>query len=121
MTTTGAAVVLWAPRIAGIAVSLFLALFALDAFNGKSFFEALPEFVIHLAPAFLVLAVVALAWRAPLIGAAACLMGAVGYGMMVHWRLDWMAVIAGPLVVVGVLFLLSWQYGPARITPAGAR
>jgi hypothetical protein len=93
-------------------------LFALDAFNDRPFFEALPGFLIHLTPAFLVLAVVAVAWRWPLVGAAACLTLGVGYGMMVHWRLSWVVLIAGPLVVLAVLFFLSWRAQAA--SPAGA-
>jgi len=102
-------VILWAPRVAAVALSVFLALFALDAFSGKGLVEALPAFVIHLAPALLVLAMVAAAWRFPLVGAAAFLLLALGYAVMVRWRLDWMAVISGPLALVGLLFLVSWR------------
>jgi hypothetical protein len=121
MTKIGATLLLWTPRIAGIAVSLFLALFALDAFDGKPFFNALPAFLIHLMPAFLVLAVVALAWRFPLVGAAAFMGLAVTYALMVRGRPDWTAVIGGPLLVVGILFLLSWRYGPANAQASAAR
>ena len=118
MTRTPAVLLLWTPRIAGLAISLFLALFALDAFNGRSFLAALPDFLIHLAPAAVVLAVVALAWRLPLVGAAAFPMLALGYAMMVRWRPDWMAVIGGPLVILGVLFFLSWRV--QSVSAAGA-
>jgi hypothetical protein len=101
------AIPLWTPRIAGIGVALFLALFALDAFNDKPILEAIPGFLIHLGPSFLVLAAVAIAWRFPLAGAAAFLGLALLYAVRVHWRLDWIAVIGGPLVVVGVLFAMS--------------
>jgi hypothetical protein len=109
----------WTPRIGGIGVSLFLALFALDAFNGRTFLDGLPGFVIHLAPAALVLALVAIAWRLPLVGAAAFPLLAVVYGFMVRWRLDWIAVIGGPLVILGALFFLSWYLrgGSAAGTP----
>ncbi|HTM26618.1 MAG TPA: hypothetical protein VL225_15580 [Vicinamibacterales bacterium] len=110
MMKTGAALLLWAPRIAGIAMALFLALFALDAFNGKSFIEAIPAFLIHLRPAFVVLVVVALSWRFPLIGTAGFTLLALGYAVMVRWRPDWIAVISGPLVLVALLFLASWRY-----------
>jgi len=71
MTNTTAAVTLWAPRLAAIAMSLFLALFALDAFTGKALGDGLGDFAIHLAPSLLVLAVSAISWRYPLVGAAA--------------------------------------------------
>jgi hypothetical protein len=121
MTKTGATLLLWTPRIAGVAMSLFLALFALDAFDGKPFFTALPEFLIHLIPACMVLAVVALAWRFPLVGAAAFMGLALTYALMVRGRPDWTAVIGGPLLVVAILFLLSWRYRPAPSAPRAGR
>jgi hypothetical protein len=99
----------WVPRLAGVAVALFLALFALDAFNNRPFLAALPGFVIHLVPSFMVLAAVALAWRFPLAGAVAFPLLALVYAERVHWRLDWVRVVGGPLVLVGLLFLLSWR------------
>ena len=101
---------LWGPRIAGIVVAAFLALFAMDAFNERAGVSALPDFAIHLIPSLLVLAVVALAWRYQWIGAIAFIGLAVLYAMMVRGRLDWIVAISGPLVLVGVLFLVSWHY-----------
>lgn len=110
MTKTLERLVWWGPRISGILIAGFLSLFALDVFNGASFFESLPAFAIHLIPAFLVLGVVATAWRFEWIGGVAFITLAVIYGVMVRWRVDWVAVISGPLVLVGVLFLLSWRH-----------
>jgi len=100
---------LWSPRIAGLALSVFLAAFALDAFDGRSFVAALPGFALHLLPAALVLAIVAVSWRLPLAGAVTFPLLAVGYAFLARGHLDWVAVIGGPLVVLGVLFLLSWR------------
>jgi hypothetical protein len=116
MTRTGAAVLIWAPRVAGIAMALFLSLFALDAFDGRPFLTALPGFLVHLIPAFVVLAAVALAWRMPLAGAVAFAGLALAYAVTARWRLGWIAVIGSPLIVVAVLFVLSWRYA-ARATP----
>ena len=113
MTKTSAAV-LWTPRLAGIAMALFLSLFALDAFDGRPFLTALPGFLIHLIPAGLVLAAVALAWRLPLAGAVAFTGLAVAYAITARWRLGWIAVIGGPLIVVAALFLVSWRYRAAH-------
>jgi hypothetical protein len=90
-------------------MAVFLGLFALDAFDGRPLFAALPGFLIHLIPAFLVLAAVALAWRFPLAGAAAFVGLALTYAITVRWRLGWIAVIGAPLVVVAVLFVVSWR------------
>jgi hypothetical protein len=110
MTKTSASMLLWAPRIAGIAIALFLSLFALDAFDGRPFLTVLPGFLIHLIPAGLVLVALALAWRLPLIGTVAFTALALAYAITARWRLGWIAVIGGPLIVVAVLFLLSWRY-----------
>jgi len=111
MTKSFDTILQWAPRIAGIGVALFLAIFALDA-------ETIPGLVIHLAPSALVLAAVAIAWKYPLAGAAALVGLALFYATRVHWRLGWVAVIGGPLVVVAALFVLSWRYNPAHAANA---
>jgi hypothetical protein len=112
MSKTFDTFLLWAPRIAGLGVALFLAVFALDAFDGRGF-AALPAFLIHLAPSLFVLAAVAVAWRFPLAGAGAFVGIALTYAASVHWRPDWIAVIGGPLVVVAALFAVSWRYRAA--------
>jgi len=103
----------WGARGAGLAMAAFLALFALDAFQGQPPLAAIPGFVMHLLPALLVVAVVALAWRLPLAGSVVFLLLAVGYGVMVRWRLDWVAAIGGPLAIVALLFFLSWRHAEA--------
>ena len=111
MTTDLETLLLWSPRILGVGVSLFLGLFALDAFSqGKPLLQALPDFIVHLWPAALVLAVVAVSWRLPWLGGVLFIACAVAYASSAYKRLDWIAVISGPLAVVGVLFLASWFY-----------
>jgi hypothetical protein len=112
MSTTSSPLLLWTPRILGILVSAFIGLFALDAFSHTaSFFEALPDFLIHLIPALVLLTLVGAAWRWKWIGAVAFIGLAAAYALtMARGRLDWMLVISGPLLVVGVLYLWSWQY-----------
>ena len=101
---------LWSPRILGIAVSVFLSLFALDAFErGKPVASVLTDFAIHLVPAAVVLAIVALSWRRPWIGGVAFVLLGAAYGPTVNFRLDWTLPISGPLLTAGVLFLWSWR------------
>jgi len=113
MTNTTAAVTIWAPRLAALAVSLFLAVFALDEITGKSVAGGLAGFVVHLAPSAIVLAVAALSWRSPLVGAVGFGLFAIAYAMMVRGRLDWIAAISGPLALVAVLFFVSWRLAPS--------
>jgi hypothetical protein len=110
MAMTTPTLLLWSPRIAGILVSLFIGMFALDAFSeGKPFVQALPDFVIHLIPAFVLLAIVGASFRWPWIGAISFIGLAVLYAVtMSNGRLDWMLAISGPLLVVGALFLWNW-------------
>lgn len=112
MITTSGRLLLWSPRILGILVSLFIGMFALDAFGqGKPLFEALPDFVVHLIPAFVLLALVGASWRWEWIGGVAFIGLAVFYAMtMAREHLDWMLVISGPLMVVGALFVWSWRH-----------
>ena len=99
----------WSPRILGIAVGLFLAIFALDAFErGTPFRAAALDAALHLVPALVVLAIVGLSWRREWIGAAGFLLLAAAYAVMVRFRFDWTVAISGPLLIVGVLFFWSW-------------
>jgi hypothetical protein len=111
MTTNSAHLLLWAPRVLGILVCIFLSLFALDAFREeKPFVQAFLDFLIHLAPAALLLAIVAASWRREWVGGIAFVALAVAYGTIVTNRLDWILVISGPLFIVGMLFLWSWRH-----------
>jgi hypothetical protein len=101
---------LWLPRILGIAMSLFLSLFALDAFApGKPLPRAVADFAVHLIPAALVFTVVVLGWRRPWLGGIAFILLAAAYALSVGSRLDWMIAISAPLLTVGLLFLWSWR------------
>ena len=102
------ATLIWMPRLAGLAMVLFLSLFALDAFaHPASPGEALLAFAIHLAPAAVVAGVVASAWRVPMLGAALFPVLAAAYAASVHDRPDWIAVISGPLAAIAMLYALS--------------
>ena len=111
MTTLSGRLLLWGPRILGVLVSMFVGLFALDAFNqGTPFLQALPGFFIHMLPAFILLALVSASWRREWIGGVGFIALAVAYSMMARGHVDWMLAISGPLLVVGTLFLWSWRH-----------
>jgi hypothetical protein len=112
LAITSARLLLWSPRILGILVSLFIGMFALDTFGeGKPIFPALVDFVVHLVPAFVLLALVVAPFQWEWIGGVAFIGLAVMYAVtMSKGRLDWMLTISGPLIVVGALFLWSWYH-----------
>ncbi|HVH55842.1 MAG TPA: hypothetical protein VM791_06290 [Vicinamibacterales bacterium] len=112
--TGSSSLLLWAPRILGIAVACFIGLFAFDAFGpDTSALRALGDFAVHLVPALVLLAVVIGSWKRPWIGGMVFMLLAAAYAVSVPSRPDWMLVISGPLLAVGLLFLLSWRSAKA--------
>lgn len=110
MAATPHRAVLWAPRLLAVAISLFLSVFALDAFDGSvPFAEALPDFLLHLIPTAILLGVIVLAWRREWIGAVAFSGLAVAYAIPAYAHLSWMVTISGPLLIVGALYAWSWR------------
>jgi hypothetical protein len=95
----------WAPRILCIGFALFISVFALDVFSeGYAVGELLIALFMHLIPTMVVLAVLAFAWRRPQQG------GALFVAAALLWLVTsrgeaW--IISGPLLVVGLLFLLD--------------
>jgi uncharacterized membrane protein YccC len=107
MTTSARRLLLWGPRFLGILVGVFLSLFALDALD-----EGIPALLLHVAPAAAILLVVAAAWRWEWLGGTVFVGLAVVYGVMAlrSGHMDWVLIVSGPLLIVGVLFLLSWRH-----------
>jgi hypothetical protein len=110
MTKRSGKLLLWTPRILGILVCLYLSLFALDAFGGgKTFTQALPDFAVHVAPMLILLAIVGVSWRWEWVGGLVFTGLAARYAYFHHDHVSWIAVITGPLLIVGVLFIWSWR------------
>jgi hypothetical protein len=119
MTGRWDALLLWSPRVLGILVCLFLGMFALDAFgSGKTFLSSLPDFLVHIMPVAILAGFLALSWRWKWVGGVVFTALAVAYAYFVGMRqghAEWILPIAGPLLLVGALFLASWlRRGKAR-------
>jgi hypothetical protein len=102
----------WAPRILTILFALFLSVFALDVFaETKGFLQTLTALLLHLMPSFLIVVLLALAWRWEMIGVIAFAGLAIAYVVLMWGRFPWAtyAAISGPLLLMSVLFLLSWR------------
>jgi hypothetical protein len=111
MTRTSAFLLLWGPRILGLLVCAFIGIFALDAFAGEGpVGEKAADFFIHLLPSLILAAVVAISFRWPLVGALVFSGIALYYVRLANGRVAWIALIAGPLLTVGLAFLWSWWY-----------
>ena len=105
MTSPVRKLLLWSPRILGILIALFLGVFALDAIG-----DGLPAFLLHAAPGIVLLMVVAVSWRWEWVGGAVFIALAVLSGVLAWARGPWNLVVCGPVLAVGVLFLLSWRH-----------
>jgi hypothetical protein len=110
MNTFSRRVLFWTPRAICIAYAVFLSMFALDVFGeGFGFWKTIQALLIHLGPTFIVLVVLAIAWRWEWVGAAGFAGLAMWYAEVAGRRHpDWVAVIAGPLLVIAALFLVNW-------------
>jgi len=115
MTNRNGTLWLWAPRMLGLLVSLFVGLFALDAFSRSTSVHALPDLAVHLAPMLVLLAVVAVSWRWPWVGGVVFTSLAAVYAYVARTHLDWVFAISGPLLIVGLLFVWSGVLHAARL------
>jgi hypothetical protein len=101
----------WTPRILCLLFAGFISMFALDVFQeNRGFWETTIALLIHLIPTGILLIILAASWRWEWIGA--LIFPALGvFYIIAFWgrfSLSTYLVIAGPLVLVGVLFLLGW-------------
>ncbi len=109
MTGRARRVLYWAPRALGVFLAVFSALFALDVFElGLGLGGTLVALAMHLIPTALFAAVLAVAWRWEWVGALAFL--GLGLASVVLARGMVFSVVAGPLMLLGVLFLAAWLW-----------
>jgi hypothetical protein len=104
-------ILFWSPRILCILFAIFLSLFALDVFNeDRGLGATILALLIHLTPVYIVVIILAIAWRREWIGATLFPSLAVIYLVFAWGRLHWSAyvVISGPLFLLGVLFWTNW-------------
>ncbi|MFA6534490.1 MAG: hypothetical protein WCT37_04980 [Patescibacteria group bacterium] len=108
---------LWTPRILGILFILFLMMFSLDVFDSKSSaWQIAAGLLIHNLPALILLAVLIISWHRPLVGGLIFILAGLAYILSIIQRgvpwpivISWSLIIAGPALLTGVLFLLSWR------------
>jgi hypothetical protein len=109
--------VYWAPRILSIIFILFLALFSLDVFGeGYGFWGTALAFFMHNIPVFILIIVLAISWKYEIVGGIAFILAGLLYiGMLAFeqpfqwYYLSWSLIIAGPALLVGILFFLGWR------------
>jgi len=105
MTNLSGRLLIGCPRILGILAALYLGIFALDAID-----EGIMAFLLHLVPTFVLLLIVVLSWRRPWIGGILFIVLSVLYSVPAWARGVWNWGIFVPLLVIGLLYLWSWNY-----------
>lgn len=113
MNTISKQLVFWTPRILCVFFAVFLSLFALDVFDaGLGFWQTILSLLIHLLPVYMIIIVLLIAWRREWVGAILFTILAVFYLVWAWGRFHWSVyvVICGPLLLLGVLFLVNWIY-----------
>ena len=110
----------WLPRIICILAILFISMFSLDVFTpGLTIWQQLGGFLIHNIPSFVLLAILIIAWKWEFIGGITfIILGLVFYLLVFllnHYRNQFSvgrslvnaAMIAVPIIIVGILFVWS--------------
>lgn len=106
----------WTPRVLGLLFAAFISMFAFDVFGeGYGFWGTVWALLVHLVPTALVLIAVAIAWRREWVGALLFFLLGLAYIVVFRGDFDWIAylMIAGPLFLIGLLFLLNWRFHQA--------
>jgi hypothetical protein len=101
----------WLPRALAILFAIFLSFFALEAIRpGYDPGLFVLSLLIHLIPTAVVLILLAVAWRWEGIGGVAFIVLALLFIFSGWGQFQWTAyaLISGPLLVVGVLFMIGW-------------
>ncbi|WP_372641772.1 hypothetical protein [Ancylomarina sp.] len=109
----------WLPRIICIIAILFISLFAADAFAPElSIWQQLGDFIMHLIPSFILLALLIVAWKWEYIGGIIFMIIGLGFSPIVfmhNYRMNHsigmslgiILMITIPFVIVGILFIVS--------------
>ncbi len=108
-------IIYWAPRILGIILVLFTALFALDTQRTGSTFDFITNLYSHLLFPAVLLATLIAAWHREIIGIITYTALGILYTFMAYSHLSWVLVIAGPMFLCAALFALS-RYKCLHIT-----
>ena len=105
----------WAPRILSIAMLCFMAMFSLDIFgNNYTFWQTVVGLFMHNLPVFILLAALIVSWKREIVGGIAFNLAGLLYIVFalsrVPWyiAISWSAMIAGPLFLIGILFIINW-------------
>lgn len=111
----------WLPRIICILAILFVSLFAADAFEpGRTIWQQLADFLLHLIPSFILIAFLVVAWKWELIGGISLIVLGIVLSPLIY-SLNYhrthsvnislliILTITFPFILAGILFILSYS------------
>ena len=93
--------------------ALFTSIFALDVFSEHSgIWNILVALIMHLIPTFIIVIILIISWRWEWIGAFIFIALSLFYLVWTWGRFPFVnyVLIAGPLFLIGVLFLMNWYF-----------
>jgi len=117
----------WAPRILGVIAIAFISMFALDAFQADlTPMEQIRDFLMHLVPTFILLAIFFVAWKWEFVGGIIFItIGLIltpliyihNYNMngSVWMSLGVIVMITFPFILMGILFILDYKINQKHI------
>ena len=101
----------WVLRILLIIMILFFALFSLDVFEeGKGIWEMLADFLGHNIPSFVMIIILIIAWRNELIGGILLMLGVLGFGIFLYFKIDHVTNMLGIPFLIGALFVVNYYF-----------
>ena len=98
----------WIARILAFLIIIqFGAFAATTGLNGTGPDASAVDVLMNLLPALICLVALVIAWKNERIGGLLFIVLAIAYAAWTRTRLDWVMTVAGPLFLVGALFLLA--------------
>jgi hypothetical protein len=99
----------WLPRVLAILAILFMMMFSLDIFEGNEHLaQQLLGLLIHNIPAFILFAVLIIAWKWEVIGGVIFILFSIAGSIFFNAFSGnpWSLIVMGPFLIIGILFII---------------
>jgi hypothetical protein len=124
--------IFWAPRILAMLFILFLTLFSLDIVSPElSFQQIVIGLFIHNIPPLILLIVLLISWKREIVGGIIFTLAGIFYitNILIHgsrsqfepYMLSYSLIIAGPALLIGILFIVNWLKKDNHKTKGGEK
>ena len=99
----------WILRILLIIIILVFALFSLDVFeDGKGIWEIIAGLFMHNLPSLVMIIILFIAWKNELMGGVLLLLGVIGFGIFLFFKID--NFMYGTVILLGIPFLIGIMF-----------